>query len=276
MLNSIFKRSHFPRWMLLMSIVVGSSFTALHAVATEPDPAGGNPDTPAGGGTFVYNPGPMPDQETPGFPFGGPIRSTCPDTATPLTALVPYSEEQLVIGQQSISVYSVWGLTSEAHPTFWFYVPYSLTADLSGQFSLKDEQGNPVYDAIIDDFAGPGVLSVTIPDSNDELAVGEMYQWSFQVDCSAGTPIFTEGWIGRVADVEVTTDAYNRAIAYAEQGIWYDAVSGLAELRIENPTNSNLEGDWASLLESAWGDVMKQEDLDTIINAPIADCCTAP
>ncbi|NJR66226.1 MAG: DUF928 domain-containing protein [Leptolyngbyaceae cyanobacterium CRU_2_3] len=62
---------------------------------------------------------------------GGGSRGDCPLITQPLTALAP----ETVAG-------AVGGLTTEDHPTFWFYVPYALTDEHPAEFVLLDEQIN--------------------------------------------------------------------------------------------------------------------------------------
>ena len=50
-----------------------------------------------------------------------------------LTALVPSTSEV------------VWGLTVAEHPTFWFFIPETLTAEFPVEFTLLDEDNNYIY-----------------------------------------------------------------------------------------------------------------------------------
>ncbi|GAA6620837.1 hypothetical protein NUACC26_066550 [Scytonema sp. NUACC26] len=65
---------------------------------------------------------------------------------------------------------------------------------------------------------------------------------------------YVEGWVQRV-NLEPTlrdrlkqATPQQQAVIYAREGIWYDALTSLAELQLANPQNSVLVEDWKSLL----------------------------
>ena len=47
-----------------------------------------------------------------------------------------------------------------------------------------------------------------------------------------------------------TAQGVQKAVIYAENGFWYDAMTALAELRQKDFTDPTLKSDWQSLLES--------------------------
>jgi hypothetical protein len=54
---------------------------------------------------------------------------------------------------------------------------------------------------------------------------------------------------------QLNSGKYQEYIVYRENGIWYDAITNLAELYSANPENRELAQAWANLLESlgyAW------------------------
>ncbi|NJP10234.1 MAG: DUF928 domain-containing protein [Leptolyngbyaceae cyanobacterium RU_5_1] len=169
-------------------------------------------------------------------------KGACPFTENQmkLTALVP----KTMNGPQTVSKY----------PTFWFYVPYTRSNNLSGVFVLQDENGKDIYRN--DDVSlpeAPGVISVQIPATAAPLEMEKEYQWFFQVTCSNPTPEVS-GWIQRgVIDSTLmkqinAAQPLQRAALYAEQGFWYDALSVIGEKRLLNPQDGVLIKAWASLL----------------------------
>ena len=54
---------------------------------------------------------------------------------------------------------------------------------------------------------------------------------------------------------------------YAEQGMWHDALTNLAQLRLAQPQDASLLTQWTSLLNS--------EKLDSFASYPITKCCQA-
>ncbi|MGD1704327.1 DUF928 domain-containing protein [Dapis sp. BLCC M229] len=55
---------------------------------------------------------------------------------------------------------------------------------------------------------------------------------------------------------------------YASQGIWYDALESMVQLRRLNPNNPKLIDDWQKLFNSA-----NSQGKEELIPAPILDCC---
>lgn len=201
----------------------------------------------------------------PGNLRGGGTRGNCPDVTTELTALAPTLE---ALSQDSSP--TVWGLTTDAHPTFWFYVPYDLTLDRPGEFVLLDDQNNYVYQtSVITPAQTAGVISVALPDSTPELEAGKMYSWVFLIYCEADNPLFTRGGIQRAplssdlaAQLEQATPEAQVRL-YAQNGVWYDALTQLATLRQENPNDAAIATDWQNLLHSV--------GLDDIADMPLVE-----
>ncbi|WP_242046699.1 DUF928 domain-containing protein [Cylindrospermum sp. FACHB-282] len=199
----------------------------------------------------------------PGRPIGMGSRDLCPAVENPLRALVPFQERNLTSqsGKGSISKSSmdVWGLTTNKYPTFWFYLPYTTElADASVEFILQDSEENEVYKNAVSLRAKPGIISVTLPSTARPLEINKNYRWFFKVSCSGeqSVPYHVEGDIQRV---ELNTSLEKQLAAaqerdkifiYAENGIWFDALTLLAQLRKDRPNDVSLVSDWRSLLYS--------------------------
>lgn len=176
----------------------------------------------------------------PGRRAGGGSRSPCPSIAPPLTALMPATN---------------WGKTVAERPTFWFYVPYSSQQAPAGEFVLQSEQGNDIYRIPFTLPETPGFVNFSTPHSAAPLEINKSYRWYFKLYCEpqkASAPVFVDGWVQRVqltptleSQLRSTTQDY---AVYAANGIWYDAIAHLAELRVTNPANARLDQEWASLL----------------------------
>lgn len=208
-----------------------------------------------------------PDRGAPqsGRARGGASRGDCPDTPLPLVTLVPSNPS---VPNNTGSV----GLTASAHPTFWFYLPFPLSLENTAEFLLLDEDGNYLYNTTISDSQGnAGVIKVAVPDTVPALAMNKTYTWMFQVNCGIGNPISTWGEIERVELDQLVVTQLNQASAreqaalYAANGIWYEALTTLAELRLANPTDPAITTDWTSLLESA--------GLADVAEQPLLPCC---
>ncbi|NDJ24899.1 DUF928 domain-containing protein [Nostoc sp. B(2019)] len=215
-----------------------------------------------------FNPPPPPPGPPPGGrPTGGASRggslSVCPSVKTQLTALVPFSEE-------SGTVKNVWGLTTVERPSWLFYVPYTKESTYPAEFVLQDPESNPIYQKAIALPESPGVIRVSLPASAPALEVGKQYRWFLTVYCDQqkeSPPIYVEGMIQRVnlkqATVQElnTADPLKRVVIYAQNGIWYEALTTLAELRQKNPQNTKLQAEWRNLLTSIRLDKLAAEPI---------------
>ncbi|HAZ50107.1 MAG TPA: hypothetical protein DDW76_04685 [Cyanobacteria bacterium UBA11369] len=178
----------------------------------------------------------------PGRRGGTGSRGDCPPVEVSLTALMPDSNS---------------GSSVEAHPTLWFYVPYQSGEVREGEFSLQDEQNNDVYRTNFTLPETPGIVGFSLA-AAAPLEVSKKYQWYVKLYCSeqrSSAPVFIRGWVERVAlkpelarQLQTVTTPRERIALYAQNGIWYSALSELAKLRRSEPQNATLNNDWANLL----------------------------
>jgi hypothetical protein len=171
------------------------------------------------------------------------------NSTQPLTALMP-----------RLSPEGDMGLTVSAHPDFFVYVPS--TSARQGEFVLRDEQWNDVYRTTINISGESEIVKVSIPESNQGLEIGQNYRWHFALVCPENNrgivnEVAIEGWTQRTelnaaiaAELETATES-DRPQIYAQNGIWHEAVSTLAELMQQSPNNATLTQQWNELLESA-------------------------
>lgn len=194
---------------------------------------------------------PLPPGQPPGGRrYGGARRGTCPVGNPALTALVPLTE-------QPTSIMNVWGLTTVERPTFWFYTPYAKGSSYPADFVLLDEESNPIYRQDIVLPSEPGVISVSLPTTAPSLSVGKQYRWFFNVYCEnqkQQAPIYVEGVIQRVnlkpaiAHQLQQAQPRQQVAIYASNGIWYEALTTLAQLRQNSPQDATLQQEWQDLL----------------------------
>ncbi|WP_029636964.1 MULTISPECIES: DUF928 domain-containing protein [Nostocales] len=182
-------------------------------------------------------------------------RGECPPVQMPVTALIPNKNP---------------GLTVEEHPTFWFFVPYQFNNTSGGEFTLQDEANNDVYRTSFKLPETPGIVSLSVP-STVTLELNKSYQWYFKIYCSQqnlSNPVFVRGWVQRKAlksNLEKLLQAdmrpRSRTAIYAQNGIWYSALTELAKLRFTEPKNTVFINDWANLLRDV--------DLENLAQQPI-------
>jgi hypothetical protein len=143
------------------------------------------------------------------------------------------------------------GETLEAHPTFWFYVPYQANSIDSGKFTLEDAAGNPVYQSRLALVDTPGFVKISLPTTEKPLDKDEQYRWTFMLYCvseaeseadelsillSESNFVFHEGTIRRVEDANLEAQLQSatldeRVNLYLDHEIWYDASANLTEIR---------------------------------------------
>lgn len=137
----------------------------------------------------------------------------------------------------------VGGLTTEAHPTFWFYVPYVTTPDTSpnrvAQFVLLDENGSSVWNELmsVELLENPRLVEYPLTYTLDPE---KLYTWYFSVICDSDklsrNPV-VRGWVQRVEPTEELKTAlrdaprFEQYMAYAENGIWFEAINSLVKTR---------------------------------------------
>ncbi|MEQ9370672.1 MAG: DUF928 domain-containing protein [Coleofasciculus chthonoplastes F3-SA18-01] len=218
---------------------------------------------------LIFNqPPPPPDKDTPGQQSDSGTRGPCDaqpsQTDNELVAIVPAIEKTGI----SLSETHVWGLTQSKHPTLWFYLPATATSAQVAQFSIENEadyQANFQFNLP----QTPGIISLAIPANEPPLEPGKWYYWSLKLYCQtpASAPnFFVDGWIKRV-QVETPLNGNTspeKVVIYAQNGLWFDTVTELANLHRQNPQET--ETAWANLLESiGWEQLTK---------TPIIPCCT--
>lgn len=198
-----------------------------------------------------------PSRGAPGDRKGSSSRRICPAVAKPLTALIPPSNL---------------GLTLSKHPTFWFYIPY--TSDSQAEFILLDDNEEAVYQQIVSLKGTPGIINLQLPE-NIALETGKQYKWQFSYICNPrfrADDIYVEGAV----EVAATENLVNPLLVgktpeeqlkiYAANGLWFETVTILAQLRRDDVKNSAIANEWLELLQSV--------DLETLATEPILDCCT--
>ncbi|WP_375509746.1 DUF928 domain-containing protein [uncultured Nostoc sp.] len=211
--------------------------------------------------------------------IGAGTRGDCPVANKPLTALVPLvstaNQKQARTGTATTEY--VLGLTTDEHPTFWFYVPYIPKNINSVKFVLLDEKNNYITKEPIPITLSntPGVIRVSVPRTEKPLEIGQYYHWYFLIGCNLQNPsadIAVEGLVQRIVPKDEltrrlrTATPLQRVALYAQAGIWQDAVTILGELYARKRQDAALATDWKNLLESV--------GLENISTEAIAPCCT--
>ncbi len=229
-----------------------------------------------------FSPPPPPPDRGAAGDRGGAASRGCGVSNQSVIALVPIYKETLKQRQtEAFSVTKVWGLTTEKYPTFWFFIPYKKSTINSIEFVLKDESSKPsqtLYRTIVTIPEVPGIISIHLSANTPPLQVDKMYHWFFKIKviCNPQQPLeqeYVEGWVQRadlnpkLVDSLKQATPQQRVNLYAENGIWYDALTTLAELRLSKPEDPTLAVEWMNLLKSVDLENLAKQPLLTIQNS---------
>ncbi len=167
-----------------------------------------------------------------------------------------------------------WGLTT-THPTIWLYAPQGLAANTPLALVLQDEAGQNRSRTVLQTSETPvGVFSLSLPATAAPLQAGKIYRWSVSIYCDPDAidiPVIVQGALGRVtlsaklqSQLAATHSVLEQANLYAQNGVWYDALTTLGEeLRRHEETG----------IASAWRDLLQQASLGKVKSAAIVPCC---
>ncbi|ACK70192.1 protein of unknown function DUF928 [Gloeothece citriformis PCC 7424] len=191
---------------------------------------------------------------------GGKCREDSQEISPYLTAVIPAQHP---------------GLTIQEHPKILVYLP-NISAE-KAFFSLRELSSDGYnqqehYQTILSLPQASGIITVELPKDAPKLEIGKIYKWSFVVMCNnqlrPDSPV-VEGTIERIALNSPLSEQLQKALGlervalYGQAGLWYDAISSLAQLRQNEPKNLELVTIWQDLLNS------QMVELNAIANQPL-------
>ncbi|MEM9482450.1 MAG: DUF928 domain-containing protein [Cyanobacteria bacterium P01_F01_bin.116] len=168
------------------------------------------------------------------------------------------------------------GLTTSSHPTFAWHLPETeATVPVIFRLLAPDEDNIPVpvYQTKLDYDAG--LMIHQLPDTLQALTMDTEYRWQVIVECN---PEFPAQAIIQERSFEVVptsatlaqalssaTTASDRAVAYGQAGVWYDAIAQVAQARTatDSETRTGLLTDLAASLPEE-KEQLRQDILDII------------
>ncbi len=221
-----------------------------------------------------FNPPPPPPKGTgaPGSRGSGGSQGPCQigNSQIQIDPLIALVYQKTV--DEANSKTDVWGQTTLKQPSFWFYISYLPPAQ--AEFILQNKEGEDLYRQSFKLSGTPGIVQFRLP-SEVAIQKGQLYHWYLKIKCSpqGSTDDFADGWVQQVeldAAIEKQLNPsapLNNAAIYAENGIWYDALTVLAELRRDRPNDNAIS--------TAWNDLLQSVDLNNIAQKPIISCCTS-
>ena len=224
---------------------------------------------------------------------GRPVKIVADDLKLPVGLGLPQRREgggtrgECLQAKQIASIVpkSRMGTTATGDPTFFVYLPSSKESwedTLKGaEFGIEDENGNEVYQKILVLKNNSGIVDISLSDLPDAptLEVGKIYKWYFHVICDLkndpqdrSSPHFVGGGVQRIelrealkSQLAQVSDS-ERATIYAREGIWYETLKTMAQLRRDRPNDLELAANWASILASV--------GLADLAEEPLTGCCT--
>lgn len=185
------------------------------------------------------------------------------------------SSYQPTIGLTALVPNSTIGITLAEYPSFFFYIPDANLEGVEGEFTLRNEKNEVIYDKTVLLKASDSIIRVELSDSPTlpPLEVGKSYNWDFSLvfdKFDRSDSKYVIGWIKRIEpNSELkqklgTASRQQQPAIYAKNGIWHEALASLAELRCASPSDSTIASDWESLLQ--------QVGLPEISQKPLAQC----
>jgi hypothetical protein len=173
------------------------------------------------------------------------------------------------------------GLTAQAQPDWFFFVPYDADNFHSWEFSLKNlslPRGQQIIFEVaptLDPAAEvlPGIVGISLKGTGINLVPGQDYQWKLTLYCDdPGIPakaFLAKRVYGLIRYDEVperlaqAATLVERISFYEDQGLWFDALGLAVALR--------AMGD-----AEAWTRLLTGVDLVDVVERSLVDCCTLP
>ncbi len=211
-----------------------------------------------------------------------PDRGAPPTTAPSGTRGESVGSGQCLLGNKQLTLLlpeTGEGLTISKYPTLYVYIPPYENAK-QAEFFITDSEKNDVYNHFFQLPEKSGIIGIKLPeDKSPPLEVGENYFWGVTIFCISEEldPSENASVEGRIKLIKPEKSLYNKLVGvtpltlptvYASQGIWYDALESMVQLRRLNPNNPKLIDDWQKLFNYA-----NSQGKEELIPAPILDCC---
>lgn len=154
--------------------------------------------------------------------------------------------------------------TVSDRPEIWFYSPYTNADVPTFDFSLhaEDNQGDEeLYRQQIELPQEASLVPINLPLEAPALLPDRSYRWYIEIPCEQDdgeiSPAVLTGKIHRVeastellSNLEPESSDLERAIAYAEAGIWYDAFQYSARFRAADSSKS-AQKTWSDFLSDS-------------------------
>lgn len=142
----------------------------------------------------------------------------------------------------------------------FFYVP-STKKPKTIEFIIRTKEDRLVHETFIQTTGQAGIMSLPIPEiipENSEKSHGD-YHWYLSMICDKNQrarDVVLEGWIeyvklnNKVREKINTSTSAEKFNLLQQEGIWYDAISVLAESQKSQSNSIAVQTEWSHILES--------------------------
>jgi hypothetical protein len=163
------------------------------------------------------------------------------------------------------------GLTLQEQPVLYWFTPTKQDRAFSFEFTMiGDNAETPVVETKLPAPTQAGLQQIKLSDYKVKLAPGERYLWSVSLIVDAeerSANVVAKGAIERVEreklehPLAVNFAESEAASRYAESGVWYDAIMAITDRIQANPSNKELRGQRAALLDQIGLSEVAKNDL---------------
>jgi hypothetical protein len=151
------------------------------------------------------------------------------------------------------------GISAAASPQLFFYVP-KIKETSTLEFVLRNQQDQLIYETFLST-EGNGIMKVEVPREVKAslLKADQKYHWYLSMICNdqqRSRDIVAEGWMRqKTLDQKLQEKLNNvssleKVAIYREQGIWFDALSVLAESLDSVTEKTMMHQQWSEMLGS--------------------------
>jgi hypothetical protein len=151
------------------------------------------------------------------------------------------------------------GRTIQEHPSvFWYVSAPSPAKGVKCKLTItSDDEPEPLVEKFFDPVKDIGIQRIDLKDIPKSLPSDGEFKVSVAImGAKSGDVMIASSRIKRIAPSEKLLSKLlarptpaERAIVYAQQGIWYDALAAISDQIAAEPTNKALHAERASLLE---------------------------
>lgn len=151
------------------------------------------------------------------------------------------------------------GQTASERPTFSWYVSNPTSESVPMQFALVEP--GVAQPLLVKSLKADktGLVQLELSKNAPELQPEKKYRWTVSLTCNAQRPsenVYAMGWVKRVTatanQAKAITESGSdneRALVYAQSGLWYDALTTMSKAYQANPQDPSTFESFVSLLD---------------------------